>query len=156
MQANKQLIEAAQTGTLRQKLSGATWGITPISDVKADLPYYSLSKDLILTPERTKFLKDQLARNTNKIINAGAVPILFDLPQSFNMKAPAAPAGGYVVRSELQIEKNNNILKLREPMPGYDVFVIALVVFMILNIIVDFVIAYTPRVYINSTPLLSI
>ena len=86
LKANKQLIEAAQTGDLRKKLSKASWGVTPILDRKDELPYYTSSKTHIITPEREKFLKNQVSKNTQKIITAGAVPVLFDLPQSFNMK----------------------------------------------------------------------
>jgi len=100
LEANKQLIEAAQTGNLRKKLSRASWGITPVKDSKEGLPYYSSSKDMILTPERERFLKEQVSKNTTKILNAGAVPVLFDLPQNFNMKPTEMPAIGTNLRLE--------------------------------------------------------
>ena len=37
LKANKHLIEAAQTGDLRKKLSRASWGITPVLDRKDEL-----------------------------------------------------------------------------------------------------------------------
>ena len=100
LEANKQLIEAAQTGDLRKKLSRASWGIAPVRDSKDGLPYYSSSKDMILTPERERFLKDQVSKNTTKILNAGAVPVLFDLPQNFNMKPTETPTVGASLKIE--------------------------------------------------------
>lgn len=84
MSANRNLIEAARAGELRKKLSRATWGVETFRDRKPELPYYSSSKTHILTPEREKFLKDQVAKNTAKIMKSGSVPILFNLPQTFN------------------------------------------------------------------------
>jgi len=101
LKANKQLIEAAQTGDLRKKLSRASWGVAPILDRKDELPYYTSSKTHIITPEREQFLKNQVSKNTQKIITAGAVPVLFDLPQSFNMKKSVEE---HTLGSSLQLE----------------------------------------------------
>jgi hypothetical protein len=84
MEANRSLIEAAQTGDLRKKLSRATWGLTPVSDRKEEMPFHT-SKTFHLSAEREKILADQWTKNTSKILGSGAVPILFDLPQDFNL-----------------------------------------------------------------------
>ena len=84
MEANRSLIEAAQTGELRQKLSRATWGLAPVVDRKPELPTHQ--SKIVLNPEREKFLWEQYKKNTEKIVNSGAVPVLFDLPADFNAK----------------------------------------------------------------------
>lgn len=103
-ESNKQLIDAANGGSLRQKLSRASWGVTPVQDKPDELPFYTSELYPMNSPlsrNSQEFYKNMVKKNTEKILNAGAAPVLFELPQNFNSKPTETPKIGL----NLSVEK---------------------------------------------------